>query len=334
MAADAVVRKAPALRAVPAVDRCAKIGPLPGTPNLPGGYIFGFTAGTDPGAACEWDFASENDFRWQKRDGRYFAGTTKSEFNYGLTRDLVLSLSLFTDYHRWSNVTSVQEVLASQGDGVFRDRLSLVNIDGLSGEFFARVLERRPGQPVGIALGVEPRWSRFDRTTGYRAEGYAVEFKFMLDAVLTERLFAAFNLNYGLGTQRFDIPNAPWVRASATNVSGAVTAQLYAAEKQLIEGVFLGVEARYRSVFAGLVLDRMVGDAFNLGPTFAILFPGERIINIAWSPQCVWPRPAGQRARVVRSRQLRAQRIPNQIRYAAHRRAVASPVISARSPAA
>ena len=289
MAADAVVRKAPAQRAAPAVDHCAKIEPLPGTPNLPGGYIFGFTDGTDPGAACEWDFASENDGRWGRRDGRYFALTSKSEFNYGLTRNLVLSLSLFTVYERWSNVTSVQDVLASQGDGVMLNRLSMANVDGLSGEFFARVLERKPGQPVGIALGVEPRWSRFDRGTGYRADGYAVEFKFLMDAVLTDRLFGAFNLNYALGTQRVNIPNAVWERGSATNVSGALTAQIYAAEKQPIEGIFLGVDVHHRAVFSGLALDRKVGEAVNVGPTFAILFPGERIINIAWTPQ-VWGR--------------------------------------------
>jgi hypothetical protein len=38
-------------------------------------------------------------------------------------------------------------------------------------------------------------------------------------------------------------------------------------------------------VFSGLALDRMTGDAVNLGPTFAMTFPGERIVSLAWSPQ-------------------------------------------------
>ena len=280
-AADAI--KAPVKSA--AADRCAKIEPLPGTPDLPGGTIFGFTDSTDPSTPCAWDFGSENDFRWGKRDGRYFAASSKSEFNYGVTRNIAFSMAVFTNYHRWANVTSVQEALTSQGDGVLLDRLSRATFDGASTELFVRLLERAPGQRFGVAVAVEPRWSRYDRVAGYRAEGYGAEFKFMVDAVVTERLFAALNLNYGLGTQRFDIPNAIWERGSATNVSGALTAQLYAAEKQPIEGIFLGLEARYRSVFSGLALDRLIADSFNLGPTFAVLFPGERILTLAWSPQ-------------------------------------------------
>jgi hypothetical protein len=280
-AADAI--KAPVKSA--AADRCAKIEPLPGTPDLPGGTIFGFTDSSDPSTPCAWDFGSENDFRWGKRDGRYFAASSKTEFSYGVTRNVAFTMAIFTTYHRWADVTSVRDALSSQGDGVLLDRLSQANFDGASAELFVRLVERAPGQRFGVAVAVEPRWSRVDGTSGYRAEGYGAEFKFMVDAVVTERLFAALNLNYSLNAQRFNIPNATWERGSATNVSAALVAQLYAAEKQPIEGIFLGAEARHRSQFSGLTLERMTGHAFNLGPTFAVLFPGERILNLAWSPQ-------------------------------------------------
>jgi hypothetical protein len=124
-----------------------------------------------------------------------------------------------------------------------------------------------------------------DFVTGFRADGYAAEFKLLVDIALAQRLFGAVNLNYALGTQKFDIPNAEWERSSGTNLSAALTAQIYAAEKQTVEGVFVGLEARYRTAFDGLLLDRFTGDVFNFGPTFAIAFTGDRVLTLAWSPQ-------------------------------------------------
>jgi hypothetical protein len=283
-AADANMREAPA-RPAAVVDRCAKIEPLPGTPVVPGGSIFGFTDPTDLGDPCIWSFASENTGREGKRDGSYFALATKSEVSYTYTSNIAFAFSVFTAYTRWSNVTAVQEKLASEGDGVFLDRFNRLSFDGLSGEFLVRLLTRGPGQPVAVTASVEPRWSHVDFVTGFRADGYGAEFKLLTDFALAERLFGAVNLNYALGTQKFDIPNAAWERGSGTNLSAALTAQVYAAEKQTVEGVFIGVEGRYRTLFDGLWLDRFTGDAFNFGPTFAIAFAGDRVLTLAWSPQ-------------------------------------------------
>lgn len=136
-----------------------------------------------------------------------------------------------------------------------------------------------------MTVSIKPRWSTVDNVTGYSAQGYGAEFKLLTDVVLTKGLFAAGNLTYGLGTQRFDIPDAPWLRASLANASAALTAQVHAAERQLVESVFVGIEGRYRSLFAGLALDRLAGKAFFFGPTLAIGFPGERMISLAWAPQ-------------------------------------------------
>jgi hypothetical protein len=178
-----------------------------------------------------------------------------------------------------------QDMLASQGDGVFLNRLNRLSFDGLSGEFLVRLVTRGPNQPVAVTAAVEPRWSYVDFVTGYRADGYAAEFKLLIDFALTERLFGAINLNYALGTQKFDILNAHWENGSGTNVSAALTAQIYAAEKQIVEGVFVGVEGRYRTLFDGLWLDRFAGDVFNFGPTLAIAFAGDRVLTLVWSPQ-------------------------------------------------
>jgi hypothetical protein len=282
-AAEAAERK-PAARI--AFDRCAKVEPLPGTPEMPGAYLFGFTDSTDPGDPCTWGFASENDARFGKRDGRYFALSSKSELTYTYSRNVALSVSAFTAYHRWSDVSAIQDTLASEGEGVFADSLRRASFDGVSGELFVRVLARSPGQPVAATLAVEPRWSRVDNITGYRAEGYGAEFKLLVDAVLAERLYAAVNFNYGLGTQRFDIPGAEWARASIANASAAVTAQIYAGkQQQWLQGLFLGIEARHKSAFDGLGLDTQVGRAFFLGPTLTLNLPGDRSLSLAWTPQ-------------------------------------------------
>jgi hypothetical protein len=283
-AADALVRKAP-VKATAGADRCAKLDPAPGTPSVPGGDLFGYTDGTDIGDPCSLSFSTENSARAGKQDGRYFALTSKNEIAYTYSNNVAFAFAAFSAYNRWSNVTVVQDALASEGVGVFINRYDKLNFDGLSGEVFVRLLTRSPGQPFAVTVTTEPRLSYVDFVTGYRADGYAAEFKLFVDVALTERLFAAMNLNYGLGVQKFDIPGAVWARGSAYNVSAALTAQVYAAEKQAIEAVYIGIEGRYRAVYNGLALDSFAGSAFNFGPTVAISFAGDRMLNIVWSPQ-------------------------------------------------
>jgi hypothetical protein len=283
-AADANMRAAGA-RPAAVADRCAETKRPEGTPVVPGGSIFGFSDPTDLGDPCTWSLANENTGREGKRDGSYFALGSKFEASYTYSSNIAFAFSAFTAYNRWSNVTSVQDTLATQGDGVFLDRFNRLSFDGLSGELLVQLLTRAPGQPIAVVASVEPRWSRADAVTGFRADGYAAEFKLLIDFPLAERLFGAVNLNYALGTQKFAIPNALWERASATNISAALTAQVYAAEKQTVEGVFFGVGARYRTLFDGLWLNHFTGDAFNFGPTFAIAFAGARVLTLAWSPQ-------------------------------------------------
>jgi hypothetical protein len=67
LAAD-LPRKAPK-RAAAVADHCAKVEPLPGTPEVPGGDIFGVTSPTDIGDPCTWALASENSGRAGRRDG-------------------------------------------------------------------------------------------------------------------------------------------------------------------------------------------------------------------------------------------------------------------------
>jgi hypothetical protein len=266
-------------------DRCTKVEPAKGTPEVPGGDIFGFSNPSDIGDPCEWYFASEHTGFADKRDGRFFTLVSKSELSYTYSQNLAFAFSVFNIYNRWSNVTVLQDALASAGAGVEVTGLKQLQFDGLSTEVLWRLLARSPGQPVAVTAAMEPRWSRIEFSTGYPAQFFANEFKLLLDVALTDRLFAAMNLIYAIGTQKLGINEAPWVENSLTLVSGALTARVYTAEKALIEGVFLGVEGRFLSLFEGLFLNKNLGNAFFAGPTLAIAFRNDRTLNLVWTPQ-------------------------------------------------
>jgi hypothetical protein len=285
IAAD-LPRKAP-IRPAKVADRCAKVEPPKGTPEVPGGDIFGFSNPTDIGDPCQWYFASENTGLAGKRDGSFFALFTKSEGIYTYSENLAFAFSAFTAYNKWSNVTVLQDALASAGVGVTVTEWDKLQFDGLSGEVMLRLVRRSPGQPFALTVAMEPRWSRIDlgNLTGYPAEFYAGEFKLFLDVALTQHLFAAMNVVYVLATQKYDIAGANWVNGSGTSVSLALTGRIHAAEKAPVEGLFVGVEGRLLSAFTGLFLNQNIGNAFFMGPTLAIAFQGERMLNFVWTPQ-------------------------------------------------
>jgi hypothetical protein len=268
-----------------AVDRCTKVEPLPGTPTVPGGYIFGLTDPTDPGDPCTWELAFEAHARYGKRDGRYLGATTKTEIGYTYSQNVAFSLAAFHTYTRWSDVTASQEALASAGDGVFASNVSKLGFDGLSGELFVRVLSRSPGQPLAVSVAVEPRWSRIDNLTGYEAPGYGAQFKLLMDAPITNRLFAGMNINYGLGQQRLAIPNAQLSQGSFVAASLALSAEVYTAEKSFIERVLVGVEGLGVTPFNGLFLNQFDGYAFFFGPTLGIGLRDDRFLSLVWLPQ-------------------------------------------------
>lgn len=277
-------RKAP-VKPAAVVDRCAKIEPQKGTIDVPGGDIFGFTSPTDIGDPCSWGLGSEHTGLAGKRDGSYLALSSKTQLGYTYSDKIAFAFSLFNTHHHWSNVTVAQDALSGAGSGATLAERSGFQFDGLSGEIAFRLLARSPGQPVALTVAMEPRWSRIDGLTGYRAEGYGTEFKLFLDVALTERLFAAMNVNYALGTVKYGIPNAAWEDASSTSVSLALTAQIHAAERTFVEGVYLGIEGRLQSAFVGLTLQENAGNALFAGPNLAIAFAGGRMLNFAWTPQ-------------------------------------------------
>ncbi len=198
-------------------------------------------------------------------------------------------MSPFVSAFSWKDVTVNRGVLLFTGDGVDRRSLSATDFDGISAEASWRVLQRSVNQPLAITLSTEPRWFRRAPVVGYPADGKQIELKLFADLALSESWFAAANIVYGLGTERLDIPNAEVIKASALGVLSALTWQAYKSETGLVQGVFVGAEARYIAGFAGLAFDTKVTDALFSGPTLAISFKNGSMLNLVWSPQ-VWGR--------------------------------------------
>ena len=275
---------------VPATpDRCAKSEPLPGTPEVPGGDIFGILSPTDIGDPCTFSSASETTGRAGKRDGRYVTATTKSQFTYTYSDQLSFAVSPFVSAFSWSDVTVNRGILFTTGLGVDRPNLNTIDFDGVSAEASWRVLQRAPNQPLAMTLSTEPRTFRRDAITGYRVEGRQIELKLFADIAFSEHWFGAVNLVYGFGTQRFDIPGAEMQKGSAYGLTGALTWQAYKDEAASVQGVFVGAEARHIAGFSGLTLNFRVGEGLFAGPTLAVAFKGGSMLNLVWSPQ-VWGR--------------------------------------------
>ncbi len=248
---------------------------------MPGGDIFGFTSGADVGDPCIWTYSSENSFRSDRADGSYFVWNHKSELSYSFNDRFGMSVSLFKTYTNWSSVTAATNA-APNGE----TSVSGLGFDGISFEPFWGMIKRSSHQPFAFMISAEPRWSRIDGLTGLGATGYSVEVKLLGDVVITPDLYAAVNTTYNLGTTTFDNAGSVGAEASQLLGSAALTYRAYhAPSSKFLTAVYLGVEARYLRSYTGVGLNSFTGAAFFAGPTLALEFANDSMLNLVWTPQ-------------------------------------------------
>ena len=234
--------------------------------EVPGGDIFGFTSPTDVGDPGDRGVAFELSNRAGKRDGSYWSPTLKTQFGYTLADNFAIAFSPFVTAHRIRNVPDLE------------DRTS-TRFDGFSGEIAYRFIERSPANPVAATFSMEPRIARVDALTGERVRSYGNEFKLFVDTILVpEKLYAAVNVNYALGTQKAFGPDAGWEDASGTSLSGAVT-------YQITDRIFAGFEGRWLTAFSGAFLNDQVGWGLFAGPTLLVKVTESAALNLVWTPQ-------------------------------------------------
>jgi hypothetical protein len=246
----------------------------PKFPDMPGGDLFGLTNPTDVGSPGDCGIAFEFTGRAGKADGSYLAGTLKTQLGATVAENLAVAISPFFAYHRIRGVTDLDDINRAQ-------------FDGLSGEFAYRFVERSATNRFAATFSMEGRWARVNPTSGVGIEGYAVEFKLFVDAVVVpDRLYAAFNVVYVPAVQKLDgDPLGVWMRASGTSVSGALTYQIN-------ERLFVGVESHLFTEFEGLTLQHQVGQGLFVGPTMLVKLSEATALNVFWTPQ-VWGRAVG-----------------------------------------
>ena len=95
--------------------------------------------------------------------------------------------------------------------------------------------------------------------------------------LMADKLYAAFNVWYATGATR-EIAVNLWQHDSELQLQGAIS---YAFTPDLV----LGVGARYLRAYEGGGLDRFVGDAIFVGPTFSYTLAKSVGISGTWQTQ-------------------------------------------------
>ncbi len=244
----------------------AASGPASTIPQIPAGDIFGFSYYTDTGAIGDCGVALESTTRFGKANGKYESFGLKTQFYATLGNNLYGAASFFTTQHN-VNTAAV---------GVDRNR---VELDGVSAEVIYRIVERSKTNPIAVSLSLEPRWNRIDALAGGFVTGYSNEFKAFVDAVvIPDKLYATWNVFYGLGETKVTGAGTKFTKASYINTSAALAYQVN-------DKFFVGAEARYLTSYTGAFLNNKAGHAVFVGPNFLYRITDNLSFNAAWTPQ-------------------------------------------------
>src|SRR5947207_13582770 len=207
-------------------------------------YIFGFTEGSSIGLEGEKEFSAETVGALGKRDGRFFAGQTKLEFEHTPTQFVQVEFGALAASHDIENV------------GGLDDRHA-VSFGGLFGEFRHLLVERGASSPIAVTVSAEPVWRRIDETTGERVTNFEFETRVHADTELVaNRVFLGFNAIYEPETTRTS--EGAWQKESTLGISAAIAFRP-------IPPLLVGAEIWYLRHYDGIAFNSFTGDAVYLG---------------------------------------------------------------------
>ena len=238
--------------------------------------IFGFTEGSDVNDRGEREisltalggFGRE---REEPGSSHYSAWEAELEYEYGVTRNLTLSVGASVGYHDIENIAGLEDI--SSG-----------GFNGLSAELKYRFLSWEHA-PFGLSVSVEPEWSRFEDDSGEGADGFELSTKVMIDKeLISEKLFGAVNILYA---PEWTDGEEGTEKESTLEVSGALS-------WQVSSGVFLGGELRYLAGYEGLAFDQFEGGAFYAGPSLYVQLSKSAYIKAAYSYQIAGSSPESE----------------------------------------
>lgn len=244
-----------------------------------GGYeidsenIFGFTDGSDVNDRGEQEISltavgAFGRDREEPGSSHYSAWEAELEYEYGFTRNLTVSVGASFGYHDIENVAELEDI---SGGG----------FNGLSAELKYRFLSWEHA-PFGLAVSVEPEWSRYEDDSGERADGFELPFKLMIDKELvSETLFGAINILYA---PEWTDGEEGTEKESTLEISGALS-------WQVSPGIFLGGELRYLAGYEGLAFEHFEGGAFYVGPSIYCQISKSAYLKAAYSYQVAGSSP-------------------------------------------
>ncbi len=227
-------------------------------------FIFGFLRGADVGQAGEKEIEQQAMADPGKRGGAYSAIFDQFSLEFVPVTNFRFELSVPMAFH-------------DIGAGAGLDRGRQAALDGLSGEFRYKLLDRE-SSPFGLTVGAEPHWNRVDDISSARVDDYGGELSVAADKELVkDRLFVAVNLGYDPEVSRLQ-QTGVWQRQAALELSAALTSQVE-------RGFFVGAEARYLLQYDGLGLGSFAGDALFIGPTFFVRITNALVLSGAFDMQ-------------------------------------------------
>jgi hypothetical protein len=195
----------------------------------------------------------------------YRALNAKLGYQYGVTDDLSVELGLFGDARRVRNVADLPAK-------------SFATFDGVSVELKYRLIERTRENPFGLAIEVEPRWSRVADVEGRGQDAFSLETKLLADLrIIPDRLWFATNLGWEPQTGR--------LRGTGQGARESMLSWSNALSLRVAETTFIGAEARYLRAYGGTYLNRLEGQALYLGPTLHHRIGKGAFVTVAYSGQ-------------------------------------------------
>ena len=239
------------------------------------GYVY--TASTEEKGETELSLWATD--RRGKDVGHYDAHDYRLEVERGLTDNFQVSgYANFASHH-----------IRGAGPELYDVSRSFA-FQGLSAEF--KYLARSPkSRRLGIALYVEPGWSRIHKVTGEKADEYELELKAIVQKNFAQdRLVWASNLTLEPEWEREHEALAPGVVSSRTEKELAVEIATGLSYK-VAPRLWLGAEGRYHSVYPDWIhgLHRE-NYAVYAGPSVHY-DGGEWSVTATWQPQ-LWGGPS------------------------------------------
>ena len=232
--------------------------------DLDSEHLFGFTQGTDIGAKGDKEVELEGFGGFGKGQGAYSAVAGGVEGKFTIFDNFRISPEIGMAHHNIGGVPGL-------------DDRNGANFEGAAIEMKYRLLDRRHAG-VGVTIGVTPGWARVDDASGEPVDSQGLGLLFSTDYELVPAwVLTAFNMTYDLAATRSHVTGG-WSHDSLFGLSGAIAAQV-------VQGVFLGVEARYARAYGGLAFDHFDGHALFVGPSAYAKLPNGAWISVAWNAQ-------------------------------------------------